>query len=109
MLLRRLERFGTTWPVPSAWNESAAGVFEGGSGIFQVEARDGALIDPARIRAAGAAKPGTWRLVRTVNGVMLAGAYTQAGAHVLVYAVRPDERDLTITYDLPEIQATYVF
>jgi hypothetical protein len=109
--MRTLEAYGTVWPLPAAWNQTEPGVFEGEEGMFKVFLDDnGDLIDPGRCERAESTQPAGWSLVRTRNGVSVAGSYVRSGVRVLIYCLRPDVRDLpAATYEMPEVQVTYVF
>jgi hypothetical protein len=101
------ESFGLRWPLPADWRNVSEGVFQGDGGLFKVVTDEGALIDLARCTRAKAVRDGEWRLARTVNGLAIAGAYSQQGAKVRVFSVRVDPSgDDPST--LREVQATYV-
>jgi hypothetical protein len=71
---------------------------------------NGDLIDPGRCERAESTQAATWKLVRTRNGVAVTGSYLESGVRVLMYCVRPDVCDLPAsTYEMPEVQVTYVF
>jgi hypothetical protein len=101
---RWFESFGLRWPVPDDWRKVGEGVFQGENGLLKVITDEGELIDPARCMRAKALRDGEWHLARTVNGITIAGAYTEQRAMVRVFAVRVDGEDPST---LGEVQATY--
>jgi hypothetical protein len=108
-LTQVVERYGTQWPIPDTWSESAPGVFSGPEGLLKLTTDEGELIDPARCRAGEASRPVGWHLAETRNGVAIAARYVEQGARVLVWSVRVDADDIDDpSLALPEVQATYV-
>jgi hypothetical protein len=108
--MKEIQESGTRWPIPSSWEQSKPGVYEGKEGLLKVVVEDGDLIDPGRCRSANEIRAADWHLVRTSNGTAVTATYSDSGARVQVFAVRADERDLGgLPLDgLPEVRATYV-
>jgi hypothetical protein len=100
---RWCESSGFRWPVPDDWRTVGEGMFQGDNGLLKLVSDEGELIDPARCARAKATRDGEWNLARTINGVAVAGAYSQQGAKVRLFSVRADGEEA-----LGEVQATYV-